>query len=178
MPLFERVGGRRCAHVPVPRIWRPSGLPFEARLEALLARWQDTPYLRGQQCEGVGVDCVRFVCAVWDDLIGRPRQPIERLPSDMAMNAPETARAAMRRMTELYGPFEEIEGPYAEPGDFFVTGGVRAGPGHAIIVGARRNTIWQAGTGRVAQGGWSLIEGDQELLHHKRFLNRHLWPAE
>jgi cell wall-associated NlpC family hydrolase len=178
MPLFAKSSSPECVqHVPIPRIWTSSLLPFEARLERVLEPWRDTPYRRGQQCEGVGVDCVRFCGAVWDDLRGRPRTPIERLPHDMALNAPAAARAAMRALLEFYGPVDDVLDGSAQPGDALVTGVRGAGPGHVIIVGPRFNTIWQAASGRVEQGGWSLIERYQTLMHHFRFRDRASWPS-
>lgn len=166
------------AQVDIPCEWVP--LPKElagqgARLEAILRSWDGTPYMRGQQRRGAGVDCVRFCAAVWDELMGVEPEPIQRLPHDAALNKPEVARAFMHSMLRRYAPCEPVTDGRAQPGDVFVTGVATSGPGHVIIVGTRPNTIWQAGRLSVAQYGWSLTERFQVLMHHYRFGDRERW---
>lgn len=164
---------------PLPMSWEP--MPPElalaqARLHETLCSWRGTPYMRGQQRKGVGVDCVRFCSAVWDELLGMSPYPIARLPHDAALNKPAVARAFMRHVLHHYAPIGPVEGP-AQPGDILVTGVAGAGPGHVILVGAERNTIWQAGQRSVDQHGWALTEGFQVLMHHYRFGNRERWQT-
>lgn len=132
--------------------WKPvTGPPYtkarlyEARLEAALVSWEGTPYMRGQQLRGVGVDCVRFVAAVMDEVLGRPRTPIETLPDDAALHDRVGAICGMKRLRKLFWPNKPIplDAPL-EPGDIVVTGPENGGPGHGMIVGARPNTIWHS----------------------------------
>jgi cell wall-associated NlpC family hydrolase len=132
--------------------WRPVTGPselgaraFEARLDTALRAWEGTPYMAGQQKESAGVDCVRFVAAVMDDLLRRPRTPIATLPADAALHDRDGAIAAMKRLRLAFMPNRFLEdGELLEPGDIVVTGPSAGGPGHAMIVGARRSTLWHA----------------------------------
>lgn len=117
---------------------------YETRLAAILASWNGTPYMAGQQCRGVGVDCVRFVCAVLDELYRQEPVPIETLPSDAALHARESAIGAMKKIRDCYMPNDAIEDGTMEPGDILVTGPANGGPGHAMIVGTRPNQLWHA----------------------------------
>lgn len=38
--------------------------------EIAVSRWLDTPYMPNQCCKGIAVDCLHFVLAVWDELLG------------------------------------------------------------------------------------------------------------
>lgn len=134
-----------------------------AALERALARWVGTPYRVGQQCAGAGVDCVRFVAAVLDDVMGRVT-PIETLPQDAALHARASAIAAMHRIRRLYEPVALVEDGTLEPGDLLVTAPPGGGPGHALIAGPRRWELWEStldgvhrtGLGALTAGRWSL----------------------
>ncbi len=138
--------------VPLPFTWE--GLPAEldaggavtAKLERILGTWEGTPYMEGCQAvgSGGGVDCVRFVSGVLDALYGFQRVPIDRLPQDMALHRPESARAAMRQILRIYEPNVEVKDGRAQPGDVVIVGEAQGGPGHALIVGTRKNTLWHA----------------------------------
>lgn len=133
-------------------------------LGGVLAGWKGTPYRSGQQCKGYGVDCVRFVCAVLDELEGKSRG-FKTLPPDAALHAPEVARLVMRRIMRTFWPWDSVLDGTAEPGDVLVAGPRHGGPGHAIIVGPTRNTLWEATYPRVRQTGWGL----QGSIHNKLF---------
>lgn len=163
----------------IPLRWKESGLGYEPRLEAILQSWAGTPYMEGQQRKGAGVNCVRFLTAVWDELMHRDPLAYDRLPRDVSLNQPEIARSFMHTLLRNYQPIEDVTGTtiFAEPGDALVVAAPHAGPGHAIIVGARRNTTWQAGTHGVMQTGWGLVDKFQTLTHHFRFGNRDSWTS-
>lgn len=151
--------------------WTWKDLPHpaaKAALERALARWDGTPYRVGQQAPAVdgvggGVDCVRFVCAVLDELLGR-RTPITTLPQDAALHARESAIAAMHQIRKLYLPNEPVEDGTVEPGDLLITAPPGGGPGHALIAGPRRWELWHAtglcvhrtGLGGLRSAGWDL----------------------
>lgn len=130
-------------------------------LAAVLAGWKGTAYQPGAQERGEGVDCVRFVCAALDELRGT-KTPIETLPQDAALHDPAQARAAMLRLRRAYGPADRVDllgdTLMVEPGDVLVTGRAGGGPGHAMIVGAQRNTLWEATAPAVRWTGMSALK--------------------
>lgn len=152
-------------------IWTPYSDEFPefavAKLKHILNSWAGTPYGEGQQCRGKtgSVDCVRFVCAVLDELDGGTRRKVVTLPHDTAMHSPESARASMRRIMRLFMPHRPVTDKRVEPGDVLVTGPRHGGPGHAMIVGFQKNTIWEATSPYVRRVGWSL-KGN---LHNKLY---------
>jgi hypothetical protein len=104
--------------------WRclpPQILAQQQRLGAILLRWEGTPYRPGQQKEKAGVDCVRFVAAVLDELRGTST-PIETLPPDAAMHTREGAIASMLNIKRAFMPCELVGDNSLEPGDVLVTG--------------------------------------------------------
>jgi cell wall-associated NlpC family hydrolase len=124
----------------------------QARLGAILRSWERTPYLPGQQCKGVGVDCVRFVCAVLDELLGR-KTPIATLPPDTCMHNPARAAAAMERIATLYDAVDATDAAVLLPGDAVVVGPEAGGPGHCLIVGDERGQVWHANPPHVSRVG-------------------------
>jgi hypothetical protein len=129
---------------PTPALaWRPlEDLAAQARLAEVLASWDGTPYMLGQRCKGVGVDCIRFVVAVIDELAGTTTR-VRVLPGDVAHHAPAVAFDALARVLELVPSAPVLEGPL-EPGDVVVTGPLKGGPGHALIVGVDGLSGWHA----------------------------------
>lgn len=118
--------------------WRGERVPL---LDRIFKAWEGTPYMEGQQYPQAGVDCFRFVCAVLDTLEGR-RTPLEHIPADQAMHAPQTAVAAVRAVLRLYEPYEIVTDGLVAPGDVFITGQIGAGPGHAMIAGNDQGELW------------------------------------
>lgn len=138
--------------------WRPLEEPaIEARIEAVLSAWDGTPYMKGQQCRGAGVDCLRFVTAVLDELNGHAHCPIPNIPQDAAMHDPVLAARTMRAIIKAYGPATVVRDRIVEPGDVVVVGPPDGGPGHAMIVGSPRR-IWHA-TNRSVQKTGTVIVG-------------------
>lgn len=130
----------------------------QARLERILDSWEGTPYVPGQQMKGAGVDCVRFVCAVLDELYGFARVPLPELPGDISLHARETAIAAMRFIMKIYEPNEQVMDGHLEPGDILVVAPPNGGPGHAMIVGARENEVWHSTDRRVQMTGIGTLD--------------------
>ncbi len=138
----------------------------------ILLSWENTPYMKGQRKKRVGVDCVRFLCAVMDELYVMEPAPSVELPQDVALHAPHTARAAMRKIMSRYPDHRNLDqGESVEPGDVVITGPERGGPGHAMIVGADPG-LWHATGLEVQRGG--LIPTDP--IHHVlRPQDKHRW---
>jgi hypothetical protein len=65
-----------------------------------------------------------------------------------------------------------------EPGDWVVTGPAGGGPGHAMVVGPRPNTLWHCNRGPgVCWTGIGLAMNDQAIHRVYRFLDRNRWQA-
>ena len=144
---------------------------FVLLLEYVLESWRDTPYMAGQRCKKGGVDCVRFVCAVLDEITGTDHSVVT-LPQDAALHARREAIRAMSRIRHLYSA-ATIRGLVVEPGDVIVMAPARGGPSHAAIVGPRLNTVWHATPGGVAQTSCEGILGcDFELNRIYRLKDR------
>ncbi len=125
--------------------WLPIDPAIGTRIFEVVSPWKDTPYMPGQQCVGVGVDCYRFVCAVLDGLYGTSTDLKEiNIPHDICMHNPSKAKAGMRKILERY-PHEILDGvDEVQSGDVVMTGQNDA-PGHAMI--ALERSFWhQSGT--------------------------------
>lgn len=133
---------------------------FCNKLGAELESWEGTPYRPGMQMKGVGADCVRFVCAVLDFMRGGECIDFATLPQDSAMHTREGAVSVMRKIRQLYMPNKPIHDGSLEPGDIIVVGPSDGGPGHALIVGHRRNEIWHATNVNVHRTGLQFTTPD------------------
>ena len=166
--------------------WVPVSLEPEAaalylaKLEEVLASWQGTRYWPGQCSKGVGVDCVRFVCSVIDELSGKSHEEeVSTLPQDSAMHNRAGAIATMRTIKNRFRPIKKITDGSLEPGDIVVTGPVDGGPGHGMIVGPRKNEIWHATHTRVQRTGVSVIsKGKDQIFAVYRCQDRDQWVGE
>lgn len=167
-------------------LWRPLQHPFlseeqakatETRILRVLRSWEGTPYMRGQQCKGVAVDCVRYLAGVADELYGTKREPTERLPHDWALHDPSQAFSALRKILRLYSPLEKIEGA-VEAGDALVVGPLRGGPGHVIYCGPVPGSLWHAGRNRVERTSLSVLRSSSysmRLFAVYRALDKDRW---
>ena len=148
---------------------------FLARLHVILRSWDGTPYMAGQQMKGAGVDCVRFVCGVLDEMLRQPSTGVESLPPDTAMNNRRGAVDLMRAIRRRYPNSAGVPaGQPVQPLDIIVVGHLTGGPGHAILVGDRPNTLWQAGTLGVYFTGLGLHADWQHVFRVYRFTNREM----
>lgn len=145
------------------------------RIAKVLQGWYHTPYVAGQQQRGVGVDCVRFFAGVVDELYGTQRVPLDRMPQDMAMHDREGAIGVLRTMLRTYPELAVVTDGSVEPMDVLVVAHPAGGPGHVMLGGPQRNTLWHAGTRHVTKAGWSL-DGQWQTVHRVfRFANRRAW---
>lgn len=149
--------------------WKP--LDFEGadivtrRIEDACKVWENTPYRPGQQKPGMGVDCVRLVCGVMDYLYGQSHF-IPREVQDRSLHDPEGAKRITKMIREYYPDHVDLPcgDRVVEPGDVVVTGHALGGPGHAILVGAAPNTLWQAFRRYVRMGGFGLLSHYQQIF--------------
>lgn len=121
----------------------------QIRLGYVLESWRGTPYMPGQCCKGVGVDCVRFVVAVLDELAG-VKTDIKTIAPDAAVHSADVAQEAFERLIDRFDCSEITDG-FVEPGDVLATGPLEGGPGHAVIVGSQRRMCWDAVHPKVRQ---------------------------
>jgi len=164
-------------------LWRPISLPQPAAEVATLAlkrailRWEGTPYMPGQQVAGAGVDCVRFICKIFDELHGLSATPLKIIPADTSLHDRAGAVAAMRSILRGYEPIDIVLGGVVEPGDVVVIGPTRGGPGHGLIVGFEPNTLWHAAPSGVSRTGFGFAEGYQRIFKVFRKGGRESWGA-
>lgn len=139
--------------------WQPHpSASFEERLRSSLMRWKGTPYQAGQQCAQGGVDCVRFVSAVLDEMTGKQTE-IAKLPPDACFHKPELGYKAAAVIRSQYEPTVDVdtEKEPVQPGDVIITGPKHGGPGHAMIVGLQKGEVWHATNGSVHMTGLSAV---------------------
>ncbi len=134
--------------------------------------------MHGQSCPGGGVDCVRFVVAVLDELyrVGDDAEAVPVIPPDASWHDPAGAMHVARVISRRY-PNEEVVGDTVTvaPGDVLVmqVSSVAGSPGHIAIVGPRPNTIWHANPGMgVAEAGLGEVK---RLLHAWRMKDKASW---
>jgi cell wall-associated NlpC family hydrolase len=159
----------------------PDAKRIMAALERVLLSWAGTRYMISQQEKGVGVDCVRFVCGVLDELRGT-KTPIDTLPQDAAMHARASAVNAMRQIVGLFKP-NKLLAPgepdwYAEPGDLVITSPPGGGPGHAMIVGGQPHVLWESsgsGVRKIGLGTLLLPKSPWKVAYVYRPLNKAEW---
>ena len=170
--------------VPLGVTWRPLRLPglelyqnmaIEARISAELDGWLGTPYAAGCAAKGIGggVDCIRFVCAAMDALYGFRREPIDRLPHDVALHNPTAANAALRKIIRMYEPCVHVEDGSLEPGDVVIVSLGGGGPSHAKIADTRRNTLYHATADGICMTGILEQEGTPWAVY--RVQDKHRW---
>lgn len=162
-----------------PRIlnkeWR--ALPCSERVHKIASSWENTKYMPLQSRKGGGVDCIRFVCGVADELYGYSRGPAITLPPDQSLHDREGAIAAMKALCRRYEPLADVTSdPFIEPGDIIVVGPVGGGPGHAMIVGGYRGHVWECLQEQGVQRSGMPAFGDiLELFRIYRVLDKHKW---
>jgi len=155
--------------------WAEIESHLEARLHYVLTSWVGTSYHPGWQCKGAGVDCVRFVCGVLDELYG-VTTPIETLPPDTAMHNARGAVGVMHKIKVLYKPNMAVRDGTISPGDVVVMGPRDGGPGHALIAGPSRNTLWHSTGLGVQVTGLGFADGIHNKIYRVfRCGDRDLW---
>lgn len=151
------------------------GRAIERRLERILGEWKDTPYHPSFIHKKQGVYCTAFVCRVLEELYRREWRDMLNIPDDISFHNREGAIAGLKWFMRQFPACEKITDNKIEPGDVIITGPEGGGPGHAIIVGPRRNTMWQAsGTCGVHFTGLAL-PNIYELYAAYRFSDRSTW---
>ena len=153
---------------------RYRAIEIERCMMKILGEWEDTPYNTKFADKGVGVYCSAFVCRVLDELYQREPTALPAIPADIGFHSREGAAAGLHWFMRTYPAFKKLQGIEIEPGDILITGPVGGGPGHAMIVGPRENTLWQADEGGVHYTGMSLPDS-YELYDVFRSTDREKW---
>lgn len=130
------------------------------RLEQILMSWEGTRYLPGSQVKQCGVDCVRFVSGVLDELYGE-QTPLPRLPQDASFHAKDTCYSALKDFLSRYS-CSPVEDGKLQPGDVLIAGPNGGGPGHALIVG--KDCIWHCDSRSVVKTGLGFNLGGAYFL--------------
>lgn len=173
-------------YYPIARPWQPLSIEdpraahlIHLKLAVLFQQWQGTPYMAGNQCIQKGVDCVRWVTAVLDMMYDRAPTDIQTLPSDGSFHNKRGAMKAMIKIKRLYPHCKVLRDEPLEPGDLVIVGPPGGGPGHAMLVGTEKNTLWHcAPLSGVCKTGWSLIVGNQHIFRVYRAKDRvKLWTS-
>lgn len=129
-----------------PLQWAPGSAAVRRALALVIKPWNNTPFMLGQCCAGVGVDCTHFVCAVLDELYGTvPPRQIRRWQPGIGMESIRRGAEIMREIVRMFPASKRVTSPI-EPGDTVVLRYGR-GPGHLALVGPERNTIWHVPMG-------------------------------
>lgn len=123
---------------------------WQAKLQEVLESWRGTPWVAGCGLRGRGVDCVRFVVAVLDELHQQSPGPVPRLPQDMSIHDRMVAFSSAHLIAQRY-PHEIIESQpgLIQSGDVVVFRmGIAGGPGHVAIAGGRdARELWHSAAG-------------------------------
>lgn len=163
-------------YATLPWKWVPGRPAAEAAIERVLMSWKGTRYVAGACVKGHGVDCVRFVCAALDEILGLDRaKEIEAMPPDTAMHTRDGALRVMRKLRRLYEPNRIVTDNTVSPGDIIVTGHPQGGPGHAMIAGVQPNTLWQSSAGKVHYTGLGLAADQQTVFRVYRLRSIEQW---
>jgi len=160
--------------IRMPLQWRRVSAPWVARLERILLSWENTPYVPGQQKKQEGVDCIRFGCAVLDELYCQRTTPLPLRAADASMHDRPGSFSVMRDIMRRYPNHDTITSGETEPGDILVVGPAEGGPGHMMLVGHDRNTVWQASASKVHFTGLYL-PASATLFRVFRMTDRETW---
>lgn len=159
-------------------VWNPleAHIAVSVRIAKTLRSWEGTKYGSGQSCKGTLADCIGFGCGVIAELRRIPLDDLPRLPPDTCFHAPETARAAMRVLLEAFAPVIAIEDAQVQPLDVVISGPPDGGPGHMMLVGTQRNTLWHVNRGGlVCYTGFGFMHDAQRLFAVYRPTDKASW---
>lgn len=149
---------------------------IERRLARILGEWELTPYDTKFADKGIGSSCAGFVCRVLDELYGQSKTDLPSIPTDISFHSPSGALASLKWFMRAFPQAKRIKDGWVQPGDVIITKPTHGGPGHAMIVGPRENTLWQNIKGGVGVHFTGLYVSASEELHSVfRFTDREKW---
>lgn len=151
--------------------WKPAeryatGRPME-RLQESIDRWIGTPYMENQKARGPGggVDCVRFVEGVLEDLYDLKITPRRILVAqDASVHDRRSVTQVAQELARRY-PHQVQRRDIVHPGDVVICK-VGKGPGHSVIIGPKPYHCYQAlPTAGVQQGGVGSLVDIARVIH-------------
>ncbi len=179
-------------YVPLPLTWTalkletPEGKEFahdlflsaciERRLTRILGEWERTPYDTKFSEKQVGSSCAGFICRVLDELYGRSPTELLNIPNDISFHNRNGAMAGLKWFLQAYPEAQQVTDMKVQPGDIIITQPEGGGPGHALIVGPRENTMWQTTDDIVGVHYTGLsVPSSYQLSAVFRFTDREKW---
>ncbi len=157
--------------------WKPlQNRTAQAHLGCVFRKWEGTHYMEGQSRVGEYADCVGFVIGVANELVSREYLR-SSMPQDVAFHHKATALTGMRMIMEAYPEWKK-HGTFdcLMPGDVLAVGPRAGGPGHAVFVGDRPNTLIHCvQSSGVHYTGIGLLQDYQELKHVYRCTDPQVW---
>lgn len=160
----------------VPLIWEAGTPELRAVLARAIKPWEHTPFMVGQCCPGVGVDCTHFVCAVLDTLYGRQPRKVRRWKPGTGAHSLKAGAEVLRSIVKMFPQSYRVNGAI-QPGDTLAIQYGR-GPTHVALVGPVINTLWACNMGlggRVAQMPLQLFTG--RIVRAYRMRDRATWEC-
>lgn len=166
-------------HVLLGARWEPLPSELDGVQDIMLATleaWRDTPYRSGASMRGVEADCIGALFGVIDDMDGRQRRQDSSMPHDTALHNTEAAIESVKALRRIYAPAERLNHWLYQPGDLLVVGTTAGGPGHLMMVGPKKNTLWHCtSAAKFNQTGWALGLGFERLFGAYRIGDRERW---
>lgn len=105
-------------------------------LGTILRSWRGTPHVEGWCVPAVGVDCWRFVDAVFAEWGGHPRARPVNLRACAVHHRPALAFRWARALARAHGPLDEVPTCCRLPGTVLLEH-----PGHGLLVD-ERGLLW------------------------------------
>lgn len=169
---------RNVRHLPLSLTWEPlnigdteGSIRSWKRLHRILKSWENTGYAAGQGHRGVGTDCVRSVVLILGEWCRHETPDIATLPPDASLHCRVSAIESMRAIIRSLPSSQRVLSRRTQPGDVLIVGPAAGGPGHAIIVGPEKNTLWQTSSSSgFNRCGWTLTPGSR-VFEIRRFLD-------
>lgn len=108
------------------------------RLIQVVSMWDKTPYQPGQRAKKIGVDCVRFVSCVLDELYNvEVPTSVPRMQVDAALHSMAVSSKVIRLLRKSWEGSDVVRDGTIQPGDVIVTraesGNSPARPAHVMI---------------------------------------------
>lgn len=149
---------------------------IERRLARILGEWERTPYDPKFSKKGVGASCTGFICRVLDELYRKEPTELPNIPNDIGFHNRAGAIAGLKWFMRIFPATERLAIGKVEPGDVVITEPTDGGPGHALIIGPRENTMWQTTDDIVGVHYTGLfVPSSSQLSAVFRFKDRETW---
>lgn len=146
-----------------------------SRMDEVHRSWLGTPYMAGQSVRGAGVDCLRLMTSIMDELFSvQNTSHLPKVPHDIGLHDQKTAMRVFRYLLESY-PSEVVQNGTAQPGDVVVTRGERNGvpnSGNHLAMIGRNGRVIHAVKPRVC---FTSLSGLPPIEHIYRPLETHRW---